>query len=324
MTKKKKKTKIEQKNVLTALLGFMLLVNILISGYIYFTLQDAINTTGQNSLSTDQMIINQLGSLANKTVDAFNKTQTDVENLDEKIDYESSVRSQQIEYMKSYIEALDRNLDKAFSSLKNISEESKGMYTEIHGKVSELENLSSKLDVERLKNAVVALETQNHYGSGVIVDSRGYILTNKHVVDDSLHRKIDVKTHPGTEYTAEVIIWDRKKDLALLEITKEKSFPSLDLEDQNNINVGDRVYALGNPYGLDFTVTEGIISAFRVDEIKYVQTDVSINPGSSGGPIVNNRGKIVGITTSKVMESEGLGFAVHASEIEEFLEDHLG
>jgi serine protease Do len=155
---------------------------------------------------------------------------------------------------------------------------------------------------------------QRSLGSGFIVEKDGYIITNNHVVDGA--GEIKVKLADGRESTARVIGRDPKTDLALIKIsTFFNDLPTLTLGDSDAIQVGDWVLAVGNPFGLEHTVTQGIISAAgRVigsgPYDNFLQTDAPINPGNSGGPLVNLKGQVVGINSAIVAAGQGIGFAI--------------
>jgi serine protease Do len=154
---------------------------------------------------------------------------------------------------------------------------------------------------------------QKSLGSGFIIDKEGYILTNNHVVEKA--EKIKVKLSDNKEYDAQVVGTDPKTDLALIKIKAAAGLPVAHLGDSDRLEVGEWVVAIGNPFGLEQTVTAGIISAKgRVigagpyDD--FLQTDASINPGNSGGPLFNLRGEVVGINTAIVAGGQGIGFAI--------------
>jgi serine protease Do len=155
---------------------------------------------------------------------------------------------------------------------------------------------------------------QQSLGSGFIIDKGGFIITNNHVVENA--EDIRVKLADGREFKAKVIGRDSKTDLALIKITSIfENLPVLALGDSDSIRVGDWVLAVGNPFGLGQTVTQGIISATgRVigsgpyDD--FLQTDAPINPGNSGGPLVNIKGEVIGINTAIISGGQGLGFAI--------------
>ncbi len=150
-------------------------------------------------------------------------------------------------------------------------------------------------------------------GSGVIINSNGTILTNNHVVEGA--KEVTVTLADKQECKAEIVGRDPKTDLAVLKIDAGKSLPAADLGNSDQLQVGDWVLAVGNPFGLSSTVTSGIVSAKgRVigagpyDD--FIQTDASINPGNSGGPLFNMKGEIVGINTAIISGGQGIGFAI--------------
>jgi serine protease Do len=154
---------------------------------------------------------------------------------------------------------------------------------------------------------------QRSLGSGFIIDRDGHILTNNHVVEKA--SSIRVKLTDGKEYEAKVIGKDPKTDIALIKINAKNGLPVATIGDSDKLEVGDWVLAIGNPFGLERTVTCGIVSAKgRVigqgpyDD--FIQTDASINPGNSGGPLFNLKGEVVGINTAIVSGGQGIGFAI--------------
>ncbi|MCA9562446.1 MAG: trypsin-like peptidase domain-containing protein [Myxococcales bacterium] len=154
-------------------------------------------------------------------------------------------------------------------------------------------------------------------GSGVIINSAGYILTNNHVVENA--RVIIVRTTSGDEYSAEVVGTDPPTDVALIKIESDEPLPIAPFGDSDELHVGDWVLAIGSPLGLDFTVTSGIVSALGRRDIhpdgremyeNFIQTDASINPGNSGGPLINLRGEVIGVNTAVNRLGQGIGFAI--------------
>lgn len=160
-------------------------------------------------------------------------------------------------------------------------------------------------------------------GSGFIIDPKGYILTNHHVVKKA--DEIKVRLSDKHEYSASIVGRDPKTDLALIKVEPDSNFPApATLGDSENLRVGDTVMAVGNPFGLGHTVTVGIISAkSRVigagpyDD--FLQTDAAINPGNSGGPLFNVRGEVVGINTAIVARGQNIGFAIPVNMAQELL-----
>jgi serine protease Do len=161
-------------------------------------------------------------------------------------------------------------------------------------------------------------------GSGFIISSDGYIFTNNHVVEKAT--KIRVKLATGKEYDAEVKGNDPSTDIALIKITPDNSLPVAKLGNSDKLRIGDWVFAIGNPYGLEHTVTAGIVSAKgRVigsgPYDNFIQTDASINPGNSGGPLFNLAGEVIGINTAIVAQAHGIGFAIPVNTAKGILND---
>ncbi|MGV8057725.1 MAG: Do family serine endopeptidase [Smithellaceae bacterium] len=154
---------------------------------------------------------------------------------------------------------------------------------------------------------------QRSLGSGFIISNDGYIFTNNHVVEKA--DKILVKVSDDKEYEAKIIGTDAKTDIALIKIKPNNSLPVVEIGDSDKVKVGEWVIAIGNPFGLEQTVTAGIISAKgRVIGAgpydNFIQTDASINPGNSGGPLFSMDGKVIGINTAIVAQGQGIGFAI--------------
>lgn len=150
-------------------------------------------------------------------------------------------------------------------------------------------------------------------GSGFIVDSDGYILTNNHVVADASVITVILKS--GDSYPAKVVGTDEKTDIALIKIEPDHKLPAVRLGTSADLKVGQWVVAIGNPFGLDYSVTAGIVSA-KGRNIghgpydNFIQTDASINPGNSGGPLFNMNGEVIGVNTAIIRGGQGIGFAV--------------
>ena len=168
-------------------------------------------------------------------------------------------------------------------------------------------------------------QRQRSLGSGFIIDSDGSILTNNHVVENA--SKIVVKLSDDQEYEAKVIGRDAKTDVAVIKINAKSALPAASFGDSDKLEVGEWVVAIGNPFGLDSTVTSGIVSAKgrHIGQGPYdnfIQTDASINPGNSGGPLINLRGEIIGINTaifSRTGGNMGIGFAIPINLVKELL-----
>ena len=169
---------------------------------------------------------------------------------------------------------------------------------------------------------------QEGQGSGFIIDKEGHILTNYHVIADA--RQVEITLHNRKKYRAKIVGTDRSHDLAIVQIDAPNLTPAV-LGDSRNLQVGQKVYAIGNPFGLNGTLTTGIVSSIRsvrepdgmqIDDA--IQTDAAINPGNSGGPLMNWRGEVIGINTmiySGVGQSAGIGFAIPINTAKAVLND---
>jgi S1-C subfamily serine protease len=165
-------------------------------------------------------------------------------------------------------------------------------------------------------------------GSGFVIDPSGHILTNYHVVEGA--RQVEVTTSDKKKYRAEIVGTDPQHDLAVIQISEHSITPA-SMGDSKNLVVGQKVYAIGNPFGLSGTMTRGIISSIRsvrgqrgyIDEA--IQTDAAINPGNSGGPLLNSRGEVIGINsmilTGGAEQSAGIGFAIPINTAKAVLDD---
>ena len=161
-------------------------------------------------------------------------------------------------------------------------------------------------------------------GSGLIVDSEGYILTNNHVIGDA--SEIEVRFSDKSKLIGQVIGKDLDTDLALLKVTADHPLSSARFGDSTTVKVGQWVLAVGNPFGLDRTVTLGVVSGIGRENINlsryenFIQTDASINPGNSGGPLFNLRGEVIGINTAIINFAQGIGFAIPSNMAKHVIE----
>ena len=177
---------------------------------------------------------------------------------------------------------------------------------------------------EKLNPAIVAIDAELPIGvssgTGCIIDKSGIILTSSHVVDGG--KKIEVTLHNGKVYKAQIIKQD-SGDLALIKIKCKEELQVISLGNSENIKVGQKVLAIGNPFGFNGTLTQGIIS--RIDYAKgKIQTDAAINPGNSGGPLITTNGEVVGINQSiynpdNNISNIGIGFAIPINTVKEML-----
>jgi Do/DeqQ family serine protease len=169
-------------------------------------------------------------------------------------------------------------------------------------------------------------EKQSSLGSGVIVGTKGIVVTNNHVIEGASDIKIALAD--GREYESTVVLKDERVDLAVLKVKGDFEFTALPLGDSDAVAVGDLVLAIGNPFGVGQTVTSGIVSALARNQVRsgdfgfFIQTDASINPGNSGGGLINMNGELIGINTaifSRGGGSNGVGFAIPANLVKTFI-----
>src|ERR1700757_378509 len=171
-------------------------------------------------------------------------------------------------------------------------------------------------------------------GSGVIVDSKGFILTNRHVVEKADRIRVRFEDDPpGVQHDAKVIGTDTETDLAVIKVEVDRALPAAKLGNSDGMQVGDWVLAIGSPFGLSETVTAGIVSAKGRDIVpgrqfqNFIQTDAAINPGNSGGPLVNMAGEVIGINTAILSETNayaGVGFAMPSNTVVQVYNQLIG
>lgn len=251
--------------------------------------------------------------LKNESINLKSNLSSQISMVEQVIDISKKESQEKIKELSSALEKVESTYAEKFNNLK----------AELY-----LFNISS-LDVttpdfsDTIINAmpsVVSVISGKGQASGVFV-SNNEIITNYHVVSES--STITILTSKGESFIVNLKSYNDSIDLALLEAPSTGSFKGLKLASLSNVKLGSKVIAIGNPYGFGFSVTEGIVSGLnRVGPSGlpiYVQTDVPVNPGNSGGPIININGDIVGITTFKVSNSEGLGFAIGSDYIQHFL-----
>lgn len=183
--------------------------------------------------------------------------------------------------------------------------------------------MSIQETIERYQNAVVQIATRTGTGTGFYLPEYDLIVTNNHVIRDQ--RQATIKGRTFSKQLSKVVFADEKFDLAfMLPPVGVKDFPDLKLGKYADLQDGDEVLAIGHPYGLNYTATQGVIS--RVDRvqqgIRYIQIDAAINPGNSGGPLVNEEGEVVGVNTFIIKGGDNLGFALPVSYLKEALDQY--
>jgi Do/DeqQ family serine protease len=166
---------------------------------------------------------------------------------------------------------------------------------------------------------------QTSLGSGVVIDKTGLILTNNHVVKDA--DEISVRFANKQEAKGKVVGTDGKTDLAVIRVNAKEDLPVARLGNSDTLRVGEWAIAIGNPFGLDHTLTVGVVSATGRSEVgiaayeNFIQTDASINPGNSGGPLLNVHGEVIGINTAIVASGQGIGFAIPINMARKVMDD---
>ena len=192
----------------------------------------------------------------------------------------------------------------------------------------EMDSLKASTDedfsgiIEDLIKSVVTITTNSGQGTGFIISEEGYLVTNAHVLADksgSLAENIKAITYEKEILKANFIGYDGNLDIALLKISGD--YRPANLADSDSIQIGEKVIAIGNPLGLQFSVSEGIVSATHRKGPSgleaYIQTDAALNPGNSGGPLINKQGEVIGINNFKIGSGESLGFALESNYVKE-------
>lgn len=176
--------------------------------------------------------------------------------------------------------------------------------------------------IDNYRNAVVQIATKTGTGTGFYLRDYNLIVTNNHVVKDNW--KVTIKGRGFEKQLSRVIFTDEKYDLAFIVPPEASDMPLVRMGDYSTLHDGDTVIAIGHPYGLNYTATQGVVS--RVDRVhsglKYIQIDAAINPGNSGGPLVNSNGEVVGVNTFIIKGGDNLGFALPVNELKTALEQY--
>ena len=228
------------------------------------------------------------------------------------------------EKTKGELEVLVEDTDAAQTErLNEVSSTVEQQQTDFNQELKLLKSASGDFSgvVEDAVKGVVGIATDLSLGSGFFIGSGEFVVTNEHVIEGA--SSIRVQTFDQQLYTAELLGVDAFRDVALLRI--EDKYRPLTFASSDDVAVGRKVIAIGNPLGLSFTVTEGIVSAVDRQGAnglrKYVQTDVGLNPGNSGGPLLNTLGEVIGINNFKIGDAESLGFALESDEVVNAIND---
>jgi serine protease Do len=233
--------------------------------------------------------------------------------------YKMNSLSNEINNTKINIEnRLEKNNQEIHSQINELAStlsETQGSLTNLNEKISSIKAKTSEDFsgiISRALQSVVTIRTNAAQGTGFIVSSDGYVVTNAHVLSGARYATAITSNQESKQIS--LIGYDLDLDIALLKIKGDYNY--LGFDDSNNVQVGEKVIAIGNPLGLSFSVSEGIVSAVhRIGENNlpaYIQTDASLNPGNSGGPLINTNGKVIGINNFK-LQGDNLGFALESN-----------
>jgi len=230
---------------------------------------------------------------------SYNELKTDITKLETDTNSKISSLSDSVISTKQELSSLGSNLSQQLNSLKaSAGDDFSGI-------------------IENAVKSVVTVRTDISQGTGFIISNDGYVVTNAHVMEGAT--AAGIYTYDGGHHSVSLIGYDPELDIALLKISG--NYEKLRLADSNDVNVGEKVIAIGNPLGLQFSVSQGIVSAVHREGTNglnaYIQTDAALNPGNSGGPLINTDGKVIGINNFKIGSSESLGFALESNYIKE-------
>ncbi len=216
---------------------------------------------------------------------------------------------------ESKLSELTENLMETRYSLNLVDESLKAELKEIKDSTSE--DFSGI--IEDSLQSVVTIRTDISQGTGFIISQDGFLVTNAHILSGA--REMYILDYQQNKHSAELIGYNVTFDIALLKMSGE--YNPLDIGNSNEVQIGEKVIAIGNPLGLQFSVSEGIVSALNREGINainaYIQTDAALNPGNSGGPLINKRGQVIGINNFKVGGGENLGFALESDYMKEII-----
>src|SRR3989338_7575325 len=279
-----------------------------VSGSFIFYYNDKVNELNLKISTLDNRL-----DLANKNL------KSDISSLNQNLTSEIDLVNNDLRNFKAQNEDEINTLSELIDEIEKQSEIQLG---ELRDDLKSIQVKSQDFTaiIDDVIQSVVSVGTNKGLGSGAVIDSRGFIVTNYHVVQGA--SIIRVLTYSEDVYDAALIGYNDVADVAVLKV--DASLPSLGFGDSDDAQVGEKVIALGNPAGLSFTVTEGIVSAVHRkgpnDLAIYLQTDVPINPGNSGGPLVDTNSRIIGLNNFKVGGFESLGFAIESNTVSELAE----
>lgn len=259
------------------------------------------------NLQTQEMLLQEITTLEQQVA----AVSTELKEKD-------SVLESDINKLGTLIGQKDVEIKSLSGQLGELRIESEKQISDIESKISglksEFQDFSDVIDTAL--PSVVSVRTNVGRGSGFIVDSSGYVVTNYHVIQGA--RAASVLTSDGKSHTVRLVGFDDDVDIAVLRINTT-GLNSLSFGDSDAVKVGQKAIAIGSPGGFDFTVTQGIVSAVNRKDSQgnqYVQIDTPINPGNSGGPLIDAAGRVIGVATLKISGFESVGFALESSYVE--------
>ena len=247
---------------------------------------------------------------------SFSILSIQISKIDTKITVETEASAEATkEYTDTQIEEYNSLYQQNFNDISTaIAQQQQSLEQEVKLLKSAQNDFSGV--VQEAVKSVVTVTTSKSVGTGFIINQEGYVVTNYHVIQGN-EDEVRVLTYDRKNLPAGFLGKDATRDLALLKIEGEYDY--LEFADSDDLQVGKKVIAIGNPLGLSFTVTEGIISGLNREGPngleEYIQTDVSLNPGNSGGPLIDTFGKVIGINNFKIGDAESLGFALESNSI---------
>lgn len=245
------------------------------------------------------------------------ETQNALDAAVQKLEEKDTRLEQGLQTVGVALEEKEAQLKTLTGELERVKVESAAQVSELQDKIADLKQQYQDFSdvIDQVIPGVVSVQTDVGLGSGFIVDRNGYIVTNYHVIKGAT--AAGVLTSDGDVHAVRVVGFDADADIAVLKMNG--TFTRLRFGDSDAVRVGEKVIAVGNPGGLDFTVTQGIVSAVNRADAKgnhYIQIDVPINPGNSGGPLVNAAGEVIGVNSLKISGFEGVGFAIVSDEVD--------
>ncbi len=309
----KKKITLDPTKVLQISLGVTLLISVSLLAFVAFSLHDLKEDTDAKLLLLSK---DMLSAMSNVRTELNNDLVALQENTTMQADAMRSSLSKMQKSNEIEIKALQNLLDQ-------IETQSSIRFDELREDIAtiEVEGADFSGIIDDVIKSVVSVGTNVGQGSGVVVDERGFIVTNYHVVEGA--STLRVLSSENKVYDAKLIAFNDGLDLAMLKVNQQ--FENLEFGDSDDVRIGQKVIAVGNPAGLSFSVSEGIISAVNRKgpngKSVYIQHDVSINPGNSGGPLIDSSGQIIGINNFKIGGYEGLGFAIESNVVEDFISE---